>query len=107
MSNLLKLYEARVKDVDFSTVEALEELLRKDEKTFYFVLMFFYLTKKDLGVKLRNSAILSNCVTLFCSSIQDERISAYYSQYLDLAEIPDQFRKIYRELKTKEQSKDD
>lgn len=97
-ANLVKLYEVRLNGYKIDKEEDLENLLITDEKTFYFALMYFYLTKKDLGSMIRTNVILSNSVTLFCLSCDDSSINKYYAQYTNLREVPEQIIKIHNEL---------
>lgn len=102
VADLIRLYEERLKGIVITTEEQMIDLLKKDEKTFYYLLMYFYLNGTDLGNMIRYSSILANCITLFCDSCNDEKIIEYFSKYLDLTEIPIQIGKIYNELKYRE-----
>lgn len=98
MSKMSQLYEDRMRGIALDTEQDLENLLVTDEKKFYFALMYFYLTEKDLGDMVRFNVILCNVITLFCVSCNDSEITKYYSHFLDVEEIPLQCKKIYNEL---------
>lgn len=98
MIALIKIYEDRLFNIKHETAKDMLNLIEKDEKSFYYLLMYFYLIKEDLGNRIRLNAVLANCVTLFCMSCNDNDIIDYYRQYIDINEIPMQIGKIYHEL---------
>lgn len=99
MEDINELYSKRLEGKNISSTEGLEDLIISDEKSFYFALMYFYYNKKDLGYMVRYSSVLVTAITLFCLTLKDTKVTEYFSNYLDLDEIPDQIRKIYNELR--------
>lgn len=99
MERLVMLYYTRLQGVALETSEDLEHLLKHDEKKFYFALMFFFLTRKDLGDIIRMSPAVSAAVSIFCESCCDSQITEYFSQYVNLSEIAEQIGKIYNEMR--------
>lgn len=99
MGELILLYKARLGGIEYEEEHQLEDLLVKDEKKFYFLLMYLYLIDKDLKDTVRLNMILCNAISLFCIGCNDDKITEYYSKYLNLTEVQEQAQKIYKELR--------
>ena len=97
--NLKNIYESRIKGLKTDTVRDLEIIGLTSERELYFVLVYFWLTNKDLSeYNLLSSLVVRLCIENLCDSSEKSSIGDYYEKYIDVKESSQQVDKILREI---------
>ena len=99
--NLFKAYEEkRLIGLKYDTVEDLEKLCLSDYRDLFFVLIYFYMTKRDLSsYNLRYNTLLLYPISLLCSFSGMNGIAKYYSKYVNIGEMSEQLDNMLSEFK--------
>lgn len=100
MIDIIKYYENHRIDStdDIFNVTYLENLFYTDYKKLQFIMFYYYLKKHFIPLSVRSSNIVSTVIFSLVSSIDDDKLSGYYSTYFNLNEIKEQWFKIYNEI---------
>lgn len=99
--NLFKAYEEkRLVGLKFDTIEDLEKLCLTDYRNLFFVLIYFYMTKRDLSsYNLRYNTVLLYPISLLCSFSGMNGITEYYSKYVNVGEMSEQIDSMLAEFR--------
>lgn len=86
--------------VDIFDKNYLESLFVTDTKKLQFIVFYFYLTKAELPKELSDSTVITFMITTLVTSLEDVSVTEYYSKYFNLSEVTQQWSKMYSEIKT-------